>query len=223
MDPVTLGQAKPPLTEAQEDYLKAIYQLAEEGPVTTLALAERVGVRPASATGMLKKLAELGLVEYAPYRGVRLTPLGQRVALEVIRHHRLLEAFLAQALGFSWEAVHEEADRLEHHISEALEARIAELLGHPERDPHGDPIPTPELTLPHAPGQALSEAVPGAYRVLRVRAQDADALRVFERLSLVPGKAVRVLERTPLGVRIEAEAGRFLLPSELAEALEVGA
>jgi len=203
--------------------LKAIYQLAEEGPVTTQALAERIGVRPASVTGMLKKLAELGLIEHTPYRGVRLTPLGQRVALEVVRHHRLLEAFLARALGFPWEAVHEEADRLEHHISEALEARIAELLGHPERDPHGDPIPTPELTLPHAPGRPLSEAAPGPHRIVRVRAQDADALRVFERLSLVPDKKIRVLERTPLGVRLEAEAGRFLLPNELAEALEVEA
>ena len=221
MKPMTLYGAKPPLSEAQEDYLKAIYQLAEGGPVTTQALAERVGVRPASVTGMLKKLAALGLVEYAPYRGVRLTPAGLRVALEVVRHHRLLEAFLAQALGFSWERVHEEADRLEHHISEEFEARIAELLGHPERDPHGDPIPTPELTLPHPRGPRLAEVAPGEYRVLRVHAQDADALRVFERLALTPGSRVRVLERTPLGVRIAGEAGRLLLPSELAEALEV--
>ncbi len=221
MSAMNLDGAKPPLSEAQEDYLKAIYQLGEGGTVTTQALAERMGVRPASVTGMLKKLAALGLVEYAPYRGVRLTPSGLRVALEVVRHHRLLEAFLAQALGFSWERVHEEADRLEHHISEEFEARIAELLGHPERDPHGDPIPTPELTLPHPQGPRLSEVAPGDYRIQRIHAQDADALRVFERLSLTPGREVRVLERTPLGVRIVAAAGQLLIPAELAETLEV--
>ncbi len=218
---MNLDATKPLLSEAQEDYLKAIYQLGEGGTVTPLALAERMRVRPASVTGMLKKLAALGLVEYAPYRGVRLTPAGLRVALEVVRHHRLLEAFLAKALGFSWERVHEEADRLEHHISEEFEERISELLGHPERDPHGDPIPTPELTLPHARGPRLTETEPGEYRVQRVHAQDADALRVFERLALTPGKPVKVLERTPLGVRIGGEAGRLLLPAELAEVLEV--
>lgn len=218
---MNLDATKPLLSEAQEDYLKAIYQLGEGGTVTPQALAERMRVRPASVTGMLKKLAALGLVEYAPYRGVRLTPAGLRVALEVVRHHRLLEAFLAKALGFSWERVHEEADRLEHHISEEFEERISELLGHPERDPHGDPIPTPELTLPHARGPRLTETEPGEYRVQRVHAQDADALRVFERLALTPGKPVKVLERTPLGVRIGGEAGRLLLPAELAEVLEV--
>ncbi len=212
---------KPPLSEAQEDYLKAIYQLAEGGAVTTQDLARRLSVRPASVTGMLKKLAALGLVVHVPYRGVRLTPSGERVALEVLRHHRLLEAFLAEALGFSWEAVHAEADRLEHHISEAFEARIAELLGHPERDPHGDPIPTPELTLPHPPGRALLLAEPGRYRLLRVRAQDADLLRALSRLGLVPGAALSVIERVPAGVRVALSGARYLLPAEWAEALEV--
>lgn len=220
MKPMTLDGAKPPLSEAQEDYLKAIYQLAEGGPVTTQALAERVGVRPASVTGMLKKLAALGLVEYAPYRGVRLTPAGLRVALEVVRHHRLLEAFLAQALGFSWERVHEEADRLEHHISEEFEARIAELLGHPERDPHGDPIPTKTLKLPQIPARRLTEASLGRWRVVRVRRQDPDALALYARLGLAPSSALTLTE-VGKGWRIETPQGRFLLPRELAEALEV--
>ncbi len=218
---MTLEGAKPPLSEAQEDYLKAIYQLAEGGTVGTQLLAERLSVRPASVTGMLKKLAELGLVVHVPYKGVRLTQSGERVALEVIRHHRLLEAFLAEALGFPWEAVHAEADRLEHHISEAFEARIAELLGHPERDPHGDPIPTPELTLPHPPGVRLAEAGSGAYRLLRVRVQDADLLRALARLGLKPGATLWVLERVPAGVRLSVGGVRYLVPAEWAEALEV--
>jgi len=221
MGRVALEGAKPPLTEAQEDYLKAIYQLAEGGTVGTRLLAERLSVRPASVTGMLKKLAELGLVVHVPYRGVRLTESGERVALEVIRHHRLLEAFLAEALGFPWEAVHAEADRLEHHISETFEARIAELLGHPERDPHGDPIPTPELTLPHPPGVRLAEAGPGDYRLLRVRVQDADLLRALARLGLKPGAMLGVLERLPAGVRLSVGGVRYLVPAEWAEALEV--
>ncbi|MCS7219398.1 MAG: metal-dependent transcriptional regulator, partial [Thermus sp.] len=125
--------ARPPLSEAQEDYLKQLFLLQEAlgGAVPTQALAERLGVRPPSATGMLKKLAALGLVEHLPYRGARLTEAGQRVALEVLRHHRLLEAYLHRALGYGWEEVHQEAERLEHVISEAFEERIAELLGHP--------------------------------------------------------------------------------------------
>ncbi len=218
---MTLEGPKPPLTEAQEDYLKAIYQLAEGGTVSTQLLARRLAVRPASVTGMLKKLAEMGLVVHVPYRGVRLTESGERVALEVLRHHRLLEAFLAEALGFSWEAVHAEADRLEHHISEAFEARIAELLGHPERDPHGDPIPTPELTLPHPPGRPLAEAAPGAYRLVRVRVQDEDLLRALARLGLRPGTELRLLERPPAGARVAVGEARYLLPGEWAEALEV--
>ena len=221
MSPMTLGEPKPALTPAQEDYLRAIYLLGEGGPVAPQALAERLGVRPASVSGMLKKLAELGLVERTAGRSVRLTPRGQRLALEVVRHHRLLEAFLAQALGYPWDAVHAEADRLEHHISEELEERIAELLGHPERDPHGDPIPTPELTLPHRRGPRLSGAAPGDYQIQRVHAQDADALRVYARLGLLPGARLRLLEHTPLGPRVELATGRLLIPRELAEHLEV--
>ncbi|HGY08613.1 MAG TPA: metal-dependent transcriptional regulator [Oceanithermus profundus] len=209
------------LSEAQEDYLKQIHLLAEEGAVTTQALAERLAVRPASVTGMLKKLAALGLVEYAPYRGVRLTEAGRAVALEVLRHHRLIETYLAEALGYGWDEVHDEAERLEHHISEAFEARIAEWLGHPERDPHGDPIPTPHLTWPTDPAGRIHESAPGRYRLVRVRAQDEGTLALLSRLGLVPGACFQVLEQGDAGVRIELEGARYLLPLGLARALEV--
>lgn len=209
------------LSEAQEDYLKQVLLLSGKGPVTTQALAERMGVRPASVTGMLKKLATLGLVDYAPYRGVTLTEAGRAVALEVLRHHRLIETYLAEALGYDWHEVHEEAERLEHHISEAFEARIAAWLGHPERDPHGDPIPTPALTLPQVEGPRVSESAPGRYRLVRVRAQDEGTLALLARLGLVPGARLELLARGPEGVRVELAEGRFLLPTELAEALEV--
>ncbi len=208
------------LSEAQENYLKTIFLLGEGQPVATTALAEALGVRPASVTGMLKKLDRLGLVEHLPYKGVRLTPSGERIALEVIRHHRLLETFLAEALGYGWDEVHEEADRLEHHISEAFEARIAEILGHPERDPHGDPIPTKTLKLPQIPARRLTEASLGRWRVVRVRRQDPDALALYARLGLAPSSALTLTE-VGKGWRIETPQGRFLLPRELAEALEV--
>ena len=138
-----------PLSEAIQDYLKGIYKLQEsDGRVTITAIARKQGVSPASASAMVKKLAALGLAEHEPYRGARLTGAGERVALEVIRHHRLLELYLAQTLGLDVDAVHEEADRLEHVISEELEARIDQALGHPTHDPHGDPIPDANLNWP---------------------------------------------------------------------------
>jgi DtxR family Mn-dependent transcriptional regulator len=134
-------------SQAIEDYAKAIYAIAaeREGPVQNGEVAERLGVAPATATAMLQRLAELGLVEYRPYRGVRLTVAGERVALEVIRHHRLIEAYLSEALGMSDDRVHEEAEVLEHYISEELEALIAAKLGEPSHDPHGSAIPGPDL------------------------------------------------------------------------------
>jgi DtxR family Mn-dependent transcriptional regulator len=137
------------LTDAIQDYLRQIYRLAEDGSrVSTTALARRQGVSPASASAMVKKLAALGLVEHAPYRGVSLTEPGERVAVEAIRHHRLLELYLARELGIAVEDVHDEADRLEHALSEELEARIDEALGFPTHDPHGDPIPNAALEWP---------------------------------------------------------------------------
>jgi DtxR family Mn-dependent transcriptional regulator len=137
-------------TEAIEDYAKAIYALSREreGPVLNGEVAARLGVTPATATSMLKRLGELGLVDYLPYRGVTLTAAGERVALETIRHHRLIEAYLSQALGMPDDQVHAEAEVLEHHISEELERLIAEKLGEPSHDPHGTPIPSPDLELP---------------------------------------------------------------------------
>src|SRR4249919_3204036 len=136
------------LTDAMQDYLKEIYKLRLEGKrATTSAIAERMGVRPPSVTAMLKRLSALGLAEHTPYRGVELTPAGERVALEVIRHHRLLEQYLSQALGMSLDEVHSEADRLEHALSEELEARIDSSLGYPTHDPHGDPIPDADLRI----------------------------------------------------------------------------
>jgi len=211
------------LSEAQEDYLKQVLLLSESGPVSTQALARRMGVRPASVTGMVKKLAALGLLRYEPYKGVRLTEAGRAVALEVLRHHRLIETYLAEALGYDWDEVHAEAERLEHHISEAFEARIAEWLGHPERDPHGDPIPSPSLDLPPAAGTTLAAAPAGRYRLLRVRSQDGDTLALLARLGLVPGESFLLLENGRRGARVEMAAGRFLLPAELARALEVEA
>ena len=137
-------------SEAIEDYAKAIYALSRQhqGPVLNGEVAERLGVAPATATSMLKKLGELGLVEYRPYKGVTLTPAGEKVALEVIRHHRLIEAYLSEALGMPEDRVHEEAEVLEHYISEELELLIAPLLAHPPHDPHGTPIPGPDLRPP---------------------------------------------------------------------------
>jgi DtxR family Mn-dependent transcriptional regulator len=142
---------KAPLSEAIQDYLKAIYKLEEaDGRVTITGLARAQGVSPASASAMVKKLAALDLLSHAPYRGAQLTDAGERVALEVIRHHRLLELYLAQTLGLHVDDVHDEADRLEHVISEELEARIDRALGYPTHDPHGDPIPDANLEWPAA-------------------------------------------------------------------------
>lgn len=140
----------PKTSEAIEDYAKAIYALSREreGPVLNGDVAQRLAVAPATATAMLKRLADLGLVDYIPYRGVNLTPAGERVALEVIRHHRLIEAYLAEALGMPEDRVHAEAEVLEHYISEELELLIAAKLGEPSHDPHGTPIPGPDLMPP---------------------------------------------------------------------------
>ncbi len=141
--------ASPPLSDAIQDYLKEIYKVrADEGKVTTTVLAKRLRVSPASVSAMVKKLAALDLVDHKPYHGVDLTPAGERVAVEVIRHHRLLELYLAQTLGLQIDEVHDEADRLEHALSEELEQRIDKALGYPTHDPHGDPIPDAKLRWP---------------------------------------------------------------------------
>src|SRR5262249_11281553 len=166
--------------EGAENYAKALYELQTraDGPVGTKAVAERLGVTPASASGMLRRLAADGLVSYEPYHGARLTPDGERIALEVIRHHRLLELFLAEVLGMPWDRVHGEAEVLEHHISEELEELIAAKLGEPARDPHGDPIPDRDLAVSADDSVALIDLEPGDEAVFaRVSASDAATLR----------------------------------------------
>ncbi len=184
------------LTEAQEDYLKQILMLeGESGRVGTQALAERMGVQPASATEMVLRLAQLGLVEHARYQGARLSEAGRRVALEMVRHHRLLETFLVERLGYSWDQVHEEAERLEHVISERFEARIAEALGHPSHDPHGSPIPDTELVMPGSgPRLLLADMAPGTVgRIVELATDDPSELDAIAALELAPGVEVEIV------------------------------
>ncbi|MFC4640492.1 metal-dependent transcriptional regulator [Deinococcus hohokamensis] len=187
-----------PLSPSAEDYLKHLYVLGQGhvqgGKVSTQALADALEVAPASVTGMLRKLTEQGLVSHAPYQGARLTAEGERVALEVLRHHRLLELFLHRALGVPLDEVHDEAERLEHALSERLEARIAAWLGDPTHDPHGDPIPTLGGELPERAERRLSQLAPGDRAVVaRVPDGDADQLRALVAVDLTPGAALEVL------------------------------
>ena len=193
-----VGEPRP--SEAIQDYAKAIYALARRhnGAVTTSAVAERLGVTPGSASGMIKKLAERGLVEHAPYRGVTLTPEGERVALEVLRHHRLLELYLARHLDVPWDRVHDEAEALEHVLSEDLEARIAAKLGDPTHDPHGDPIPTADLVIEEGTTTALADVKIGARgRFVRVSDSDPELLRYLGERGIELGDELEVLERQP--------------------------
>jgi DtxR family Mn-dependent transcriptional regulator len=187
------------LTDAIQDYVKEIYKLQAAGTrVTTSALAGRLGVSPPSATAMVKKLALLGLVEHERYRGAWLTPKGEKVALEVIRHHRLLEQYLSQTLGLPIDALHDEADRLEHALSEELEAHIDRTLGYPTHDPHGDPIPGPDLKLVASQAMPLSALEPGAKAtVSRVPDGDGELLRYLSELKLTPGRRIEVREAAP--------------------------
>jgi DtxR family Mn-dependent transcriptional regulator len=213
------------ITPAIEDYLKAIYTLQQQnGAVTTSLLGEQRGSKPGSVTGMIKKLAEMNLVRHTPYQGVLLTSTGERIALEVIRHHRLLELYLVEALGYSWDEVHEEAERLEHHISEKLEARIADRLGHPTFDPHGDPIPTLDGLLPASDDIRLADLhVDEQARVLRVRDQSADRLRYLADLGLIPGALVTVTASAPFDgpVTICLSEQQHALDRRMARTIEV--
>ena len=170
--------------------------MREDGPrVSTNALAERLSIAPASVTGMVKKLAEMKLVDYEPYQGVQLTAGGERVALEIIRHHRLLELYLTQAMGYPWDRVHAEAERLEHAISEEFEDRIANILGNPTHDPHGDPIPTKDGSVALLSRSTLAEMAPGdTARIERVRDDDAVFLRKCGELGLRPAAAITMIE-----------------------------
>src|ERR687895_1452497 len=193
--------SKSELSAAIQDYLKEIYKIQASGEKpTTTAIAKRMGVAPSSATSMVKKLAALGLAEHAPYRGIELTAAGTKIALEVIRHHRLLEQYLAETLGLSIDAVHAEADKLEHVLSEELEARIDEKLGFPTHDPHGDPIPDAGLNVDRSELRSLEALEPGEEAtVKRVPDGDADLLRYLAKLALVPGGRVTMRRSEPFG------------------------
>jgi DtxR family Mn-dependent transcriptional regulator len=214
------------ISSAIEDYAKAIYalELRAGEAVTTNALAERLGVTPGSASGMVKRLAELGLVEHEPYRGVQLTEDGRRVALEVIRHHRLLELYLVQSLGVPWDRVHEEAEVLEHVLSEELEELIAVKLGNPTHDPHGDPIPTRELTIEEEPTQSLQSLEAGATgRFSRVSDSDPEMLRFLADRGISPGDSFEVIDKQPFGGPLFIRFGDnvHVLGGDLAKAMRV--
>ncbi len=203
------------LTISIQDYLKQIYELTESGEnASTTALAAKLKVSAPSVTGMIQKLASSkpALVEYQKHQGVTLTRDGKKVALEVIRHHRLIEAWLVQTLGYSWDEVHEEAERLEHVISEDFERRIAAAMGHPTRDPHGDLIPTEDLKMPVDESTPLSALRPGqTATILRVRASDTNLLRYLEELSLIPGAQIEVKEHSPFDHNLTIKIGRRIV------------
>jgi DtxR family Mn-dependent transcriptional regulator len=213
------------ITQAMEDYLKIIYKLQlESDKVTTQSISERMNVQSPSVTNMVKRLAELNLVEYTRYRGVALTPSGEKTALEVLRHHRLLELYLAEALGYSWDQVHEEAERLEHSISEEFEARIDLALGHPTTDPHGDPIPTRDGEIQSLSDLRLADLEIGISAVVvRVCDRDPEKLRYLGRFGLYPSASVQVVERLPFGgpVRLRVGDAEHMLGQELAQSIHV--
>lgn len=212
------------LTRAIEDYVKTIYTLQREGQaVTTSAIAERMGVAAPSASNMFKKLARLRLVEHMPYRGVILTPGGEKIALEIIRHHRLLELYLSQHLGVGLDRLHDEAERLEHVLSDDLEEKIAAALGEPVRDPHGDPIPSRRGTVDDRPYPPLVDLEQGERGVIgRVSDRDPGVLRDLAKKGLLPGARVRVVTVGKDGsVRLQGDAGEQHITRRLAEAVYI--
>ena len=200
------------LTISIQDYLKHIYELTENGKsASTTALAKKLNISAPSVTGMVQKLASAkpALVEYQKHRGATLTKEGRKAALEVIRHHRLLEAWLVQTLGYSWDEVHQEAERLEHVISEDFERRIAAAMGHPIRDPHGEPIPTADLKMPLDDSTPLSALRPKQMATIQsVKAADTDLLRYLNGLGLVPGARIEVKDYSPFDHNLTIKVGR---------------
>ena len=214
------------VSDAVQDYAKAIYSLQERSgeAVSTSALAERLAVSPASASAMVKRLESLGLVTRRPYHGVELTPAGRRVALEVIRHHRLIEAYLSEALGMSWDRVHEEAEVLEHAISPELSELIAAKLGNPTHDPHGDPIPTADGEIERASSRRLGDLEQGERGIfVRVSDSDPEMLRWLSERGIAPGDRVEVLERQPFDgpLLVRFASGDHSLGGELVRMMRV--
>lgn len=211
-------------SQSVEDYLKTIYKLESETPankgVSTSRLADEMGVANASVTNMLKRLSDMKMVKYESYYGSRLTEAGQKIALEIIRHHRLLELYLKEILGYSWDEVHDEAEKLEHHISEQFEDKIAELLNHPTEDPHGDPIPTKDGKMPNVKLKVL-HSVPfeTPYIIRRVKNQSPELLRYLEKQGLIPGVKVEVLQKEPFDgpVKLKVENQTVTIANNIAE------
>ena len=209
-----------------QDYAKAVYELETRGgsAVSTNGLAARLGVTPASVSGMVRKLTEVGIVEHEPYHGVRLTSHGRRVALEVLRHHRLLELFLAQELGMPWDRVHAEAEVLEHVLSEELEELIAARLGDPAVDPHGDPIPTSRFEIDERPTRSLDELPVGATgRFVRVSDSHPEMLRYLADHGITLDARLEVVDRQPFGGPVFVRSGdrEHALGGELARAMRI--
>jgi len=209
------------ITQAIEDYLKIIYKLSSgqnNKSVSTNAVAECMSVTQASVTGMMKKLFDLNLIDYKRYHGVTLTEAGEKIALEILRHHRLLELYLAEALGFSWDKVHAEAEKLEHHISEEFEEKIAELLGHPLFDPHGAPIPTKDGFVPKRNLQTLTLAAVGStVFVQQVIDEEPEVLRYLGNLGVYPGCEIKVLGKAPFSgpLKIQIAGAEYHLGEKL--------
>lgn len=211
------------LTRSVEDYLKAIYRLSPEGrPASTSDIAHLLELSPASVSGMVKRLSEHGLLEHAPYRGVQLTSEGRRAALRMVRRHRLIEAYLVAFLGYSWDTVHDEAERLEHAVSNTLVERMAAVLGNPTADPHGDPIPAPDGSIDEPASVPLADVAPGrTVELRRVGESQPDRLRYIASIGLTPGAVVSVVERQPFRGPLTIQVGgrTHVIGHELAQIL----
>ena len=221
---VSAGTLNESLTRSVEDYLKAIYQLSPEGrTASTSEIAHLLALSPPSVTGMVKRLSEQGLLEHVPYRGVQLTVEGRRAALKMVRRHRLIEAYLVEFLGYTWDTVHDEAERLEHAVSDTLVEQMASALGNPDFDPHGDPIPSADGFVHELSGTPLSD-VPVGQRVAihRVQESQPDRLRYMASLGLRPGVQITVIDRQPFDelVTIEVDGQRHVIGRELSHVLQ---
>lgn len=213
-----------PLTRSVEDYLKAIYQLSPEGrPASTSEIAHLLALSPPSVTGMVKRLSEHGLLEHVPYRGVQLTGEGRRAALRMVRRHRLIEAYLVEFLGYSWDTVHEEAERLEHAVSDTMVERMATALGNPEVDPHGDPIPSADGFIQELSCTPLTDVPVGeTVEIHRVHESQPERLRYIGSLGLKPGVQVTVIDRQPFDdlITLEVEGQQHVIGRELGHVLQ---
>lgn len=206
-------------SESIGDYLKAIFEASRHGPARSGDIAERMGLTRASVSGMLSRLAELGLIEHRPYKGATLTEAGTREALKLVRRHRVVETFMIRHLGYTWDEVHGEAEAIEHAIGERFTERLSAFLGHPEHDPHGDPIPTTEGVLPDTPDEPLADVQPGGrLEVARLRSRDPEVLAYLSTKGVQPGVTLEVIATEPHGGMFEVRCGMeaFALSQSLA-------